>query len=381
MKEKRMAQATRADQLRESKNPLFGSNKLKLGTFCTNLSHGCAISSVEGTLKADWPSTLALAQMGDEMGFEALVPVGRWKGFGGVTNFNNAGFECFTWAAGIGASVKGPSVFATSHVPTMHPVMAAKQSTTIDHLTDGRFTLNIVTGWFQPEIEMFGEPQMEHDMRYERAAEWLDVIKKLWTLEEEFDFEGKFYKIKKGWLQPKPIQKPYPVVMNAGGSDKGRHYAAKFCDVAFVAVQSHDPTQIKAQVDKYRTLAREYGREIQVWTNAYIVQGETEKAARDFHHYYVHEQGDWVAVETLVTTMGINAQTFPPGVLQHLKEHFIAGWGGFPLVGTKEQVVEGLAMLSNAGLDGVILSWARYLEEMRQFQAETFPLLAQAGLR
>ena len=99
-----------------------------------------------------------------------------------------------------------------------------------------------------------------------------------WTLEEEFDFEDKFYKIKKGWLQPKPIQKPYPVVMNAGGSDKGRHYAAKFCDVAFVAVQSHDPTQIKAQVDKYRTLAREYGREIQGWTNAYIVQGETEKA-------------------------------------------------------------------------------------------------------
>jgi alkanesulfonate monooxygenase SsuD/methylene tetrahydromethanopterin reductase-like flavin-dependent oxidoreductase (luciferase family) len=378
-----MAQPARADQLREAKNPLFASkSKLKLGTFCSNLSHGCAISSIDGTLKADWPSTLALAQMGDEMGFEALVPVGRWKGFGGVTNFNNAGFECFTWAAGIGASVKGPSVFATSHVPTMHPVMAAKQSTTIDHLTNGRFTLNIVTGWFQPEIEMFGEPQMEHDMRYERAIEWLDVIKKLWTLEEEFDFEGKFYKIKKGWLQPKPIQKPYPVVMNAGGSDKGRHYAAKFCDVAFVAVQSHDPAQIKAQVDKYRDLARdEYGRELQVWTNAYIVQGETEKAAKDFHHYYVHEKGDWVAVENLVTTMGINAQTFPPGVLQHLKEHFIGGWGGFPLVGTKEQVVDGLAMLSKAGFDGVILSWARYIEEMRQFQQETFPLLAQAGLR
>ena len=80
-------------------------------------------------------------------------------------------------------------------------------------------------------------------------------------------------------------------------------------------------------------------------------------------------------------TPGINAQTFPPGVVQQLKEHFMAGWGGFPLVGTKEQVVDGLALLSNAGLDGVILSWARYIEEMRQFQAETFPLLAQAGLR
>ena len=97
---------TRADQLREAKNPLYGPRKLKLGTFSSNLSGGCAISKIDGVLKADWPSTLALARMGDEMEFEALVPVGRWKGFGGVTNFNGAGFESFTWAAGIGASTK-----------------------------------------------------------------------------------------------------------------------------------------------------------------------------------------------------------------------------------------------------------------------------------
>ena len=90
------------------------------------------------------------------MEFEALVPVGRWRGFGGVTNFNGPGFEAFSWAAGIGASTKYSSVFATSHVPTVHPIMAAKQCTTIDHITGGRFTLNVVTGWHKPEIEMFG---------------------------------------------------------------------------------------------------------------------------------------------------------------------------------------------------------------------------------
>jgi FMNH2-dependent dimethyl sulfone monooxygenase len=372
---------TRAEQLREASNPLFSDRKLKLGTFSSNLSGGCAISTIDGVLEADWPSTLELARMGDEMGFEALVPVGRWKGFGGVTNFNGAGFESFTWAAGIGASTTRSGIFATSHVPTMHPVMAAKQATTVDHLSNGRFTLNIVTGWYQPEIEMFGEPQMEHDERYERAMEWLDVIKLLWTREEEFDFEGRFYRVKKGWLQPKPIQKPYPVVMNAGGSEKGRQFATKFCDVAFVAVQSHDPDSIRRQVEKYRTLARDHGRQIQVWTNAYIVQGETEKEAKDFFHYYVHERGDWVAADNLVTMLGINSQTLPPGVEQQLKAHFIAGWGGFPLVGTKEQVVDGLALLAKVGFDGVILSWARYIEEMRQFRSETYPLLEQAGLR
>ena len=264
----------------------------------------------------------------------------------------------------------------------MHPVMAAKQGMTIDHLTGGRFSLNVVTGWYRPEIEMFGEPQMEHDERYDRAVEWLDVIKQLWTREEEFDFDGRYYTIKKGWLAPKPVQKPYPAVMNAGGSDKGRHYAAKYCDVAFTVLASHKLEDMAEQVARYRRLAREeYGREIQVWTNAYIVQGETEKDARDFFNHYVHAQGDWEAVDNLVTMLGINAQSLPPGVEQQLKEHFIAGWGGFPVVGSKEQVVDKLALLSKAGFDGAVLSWARYVDEMREFQTETLPLLVQAGLR
>ena len=76
---------SRPDQLRDARNPLFNERKLKLGTFSSNLSHGCAISKIDGTLKADWPSTSALAEMADAMDFEALVPVGRWKGFGGET--------------------------------------------------------------------------------------------------------------------------------------------------------------------------------------------------------------------------------------------------------------------------------------------------------
>jgi len=171
-------------------------------------------------------------------------------------------------------------------------------------------------------------------------------------------------------------------VMNAGGSEKGRHYAAKYCDVAFIVLSSHAFDDIKAQIDKYRKFAREeYGRDLQVWTNAYIVQDETEEAAKKFLNHYVYEKGDWEAVDNLVTTMGINAQTMPPQVLQQLKAHFIAGWAGYPLIGTKEQVVDGLGTLSRAGFDGVILSWAKYVDQMAEFQKITYPLLTQSGLR
>ena len=372
----------RIQSLQAVDHPLFNDRKLKLGTFSTNLSGGCAISTIDGTLKAAWPETLSLARMADAMGFEALVPVGRWKGFGGPTNFNGEGFESFTWAAAISAATRDAGVFATTHVPTIHPIFAAKMGTTIDHVSNGRFVLNIVTGWFKPEIEMFGKAQLPHDDRYKMAAEWLEIVKRLWTEDKEFDHDGQFYQVKAGWCAPKPVHKPYPPIMNAGGSETGRHFAAKYCDVAFVVFHNHDKDEMRRQVAAYRDLARkEYGREIKVWGNAYIVQGETEKEARDFFNHYVHEKGDWQAASNLLDTMGLNTQTLPAEAYSWIKEHFIAGWGGYPLIGTKEQIVDGLKDLSDVGLDGTLLAWARYDEGMKEFQETTYPLVVQAGLR
>jgi dimethylsulfone monooxygenase len=372
----------KAEIMKRETSPLYNDRKMKLATFCTNLSGGCAITTIDGVLEADWPSTLSLARLGDAMEFEALVPVGRWQGFGGKTNFNGAGFEAFSWAAGIGASTKYPAIFATSHVPTIHPIMAAKQAQTIDHITGGRFALNIVTGWHKPEIEMFGAPLLEHDTRYEMAEEWLAIIRRLWTEDEDFDFSGKFYNIKRGHLQPKPIQQPYPVLMNAGGSERGRHFAAKNCDVAFVIFNPEDPARAKELINKYKKLAREeYGREIQVWAASYMVQGHTEKEARDFYKYYVHEKGDWEAATNLVETMGLSTGILNPDTLQAMKEHFIAGWGGYPLIGTPEQIVDSFSVLVDIGLDGTLLSWAQYETGMRDFQKDVLPLMKQAGLR
>jgi FMNH2-dependent dimethyl sulfone monooxygenase len=363
-------------------NPLYNQHRLKLGTFSSNLSGGCAITTIDRVLQATWPDTLALARMADEMEFEALVPVGRWKGFGGVTNFNGAGFECLSWAAGIAASTSRCGIFSTTHVPTIHPVMAAKQVTTIDHISGGRFALNIVTGWYTGEIDMFGETLMDHDQRYDRALEWLEILKLLWTREEEFDYVGHFYQVRKGWLAPKPLQKPHPVVMCAGGSGKGRDFAARHCDVAFVACNTEDLDETRARIADYRRYAREEcGRELMIWSNAYIVQAPTEKEARDFHHHYVYEKGDWEAATNLVETMGARTEIMTPEILRAMKANFIGGWGGYPLIGTRDQIVDGLRMMAGLGLDGTLLSWPRYIEGMREFQTETFPLVKQAGLR
>lgn len=368
---------------RHATNPVFGSRKLKLGTFQTNMDSGCVMSSLEGRLKITWPNTLALARLADAMEFEAIVPVARWRGFGGANNPQGPGFETYTWAAGIAASTSYPSVAATSHVTINHPITAAKQCTTIDHISGGRLMLNIVTGWNKPEIDMFGTPMLSHDERYDCAEEWLEVVRKLWASEEEFDHDGRYYHIKRGYLQPKPIQRPFPAVMNAGGSERGRRFAAQHCDVVYTVLTSTDVDDCKAHVKAYREMAhREFGRDLKVWSLAYIVQGETEAEARAFYDDYVNAKGDWEAATNVIDTMGINAKTIPPDRLQAMKERFIAGWSGYPLVGSKEQIVDGLVTMSKTmGLDGVLLSWPLYEEGMREFQRVTYPLLVEAGLR
>jgi FMNH2-dependent dimethyl sulfone monooxygenase len=370
------------DEARAATNPLFNDTKLKLGTFSTNLSGGCTISTADGMLEMNWPNTTALSTMADEMAFEALVPVGRWKGFGGETNFNGEGFECYTWAAAMSVQNKNSAIFATSHVPTVHPCMAAKQGMTIDHISGGRFTLNVVTGWFAPEIEMFGAPLFEHDDRYDMAIEWLDIIKKLWTYDEEFNYDGKYYTVKNAICGPLPIQKPHPVVMSAGASPRGREFAAKYADVAFTNLEEHNLEYMKGRVEQYKKYAREeFGRDIKVWMNAYIFQADSEKDAQDYWDYCVLEKGDYVAADNLIDTMGINSLSIPEPILKTLKEHFMAGWGGFPIIGTKEQVVDALQLIADAGFDGTLLSWPKYIEGMKEFQEVTYPLVKQAGLR
>jgi FMNH2-dependent dimethyl sulfone monooxygenase len=371
-------------QDRQKTNPALSTRRLKLGTFQTNLDSGCVMSELDGRLDLTWANTVALAKLSEEMEFEALVPVARWMGWGGKTNPQGPGFEAYTWAAGISASVPKVGVVSTSHITINHPIIAAKQSAAIDHISDGRFILNIVTGWVQPEIEMFGQPMLGHEERYACAEEWLGIVKRLWTEDESFDHEGRYFKIAKGYLAPKPIQYPYPAIMNAGASDLGRHYAVRHCDLVFTVIRTGGLDECRAHVLAYHTLAREqYNRDIKVWTLVNIVQGETEKEARDFYNYYVHQRGDWEAAKNMVEIFSLetNKRNVSPERIKPLQEAFIQGWGGLPIVGTKEQVVDALITLSKAGLDGVLVAFPRYEEGMRQFRDVTYPLLKQAGLR
>jgi alkanesulfonate monooxygenase SsuD/methylene tetrahydromethanopterin reductase-like flavin-dependent oxidoreductase (luciferase family) len=357
-------------------NALFNANKLKLGIFGTNCSSGCTATTAEGTLQTTWPNTLEIAQIADEAGIEALVPIARWKGFGGQTDFNGAAFETYTWAAGLAAATRQIALFSTSHVLTTHPIVAAKQAATIDHISNGRFALNVVCGWYQHEFEMFDYSLSDHDGLYEYADEWLKIVRRLWTEEAEWDFQGRFFHVQHGYSLPKPIQRPVPV-MNAGSSAVGARFAAREADLCFISMSAHDEDTGKAKIEQLRTLARdEFGRETQIWTSCGIVCRPTEREAMDFARHYIVEKGDWEAARNIARGR------YPDHAPRDGEPLRSPGWGSYLVVGTPQQVAERMVHLSNhLGLDGVVLSWVNYSDEMHYWNAEVMPLLEQSGLR
>ena len=363
-----------------SSNPIAaGPNRLKLGVFGLNVSSGCSMTSAADTLRIDWEESVRIARAAEAAGIEALVPVARWRGFGGATNFNHRSFETMTWAAGLAAATERIGIFATVHVPTVHPVRAAKEIATIDHISRGRFALNIVAGWNEPEIRMFGVSQREHDQRYAYADEFTALLKRLWT-ENDFDFSGNFFNVPGAYSEPKPVQRPWPLIMSAGNSPAGRDFAARHADLNF-ALGPDLPT-LAATCADIKHLARErYERELSVFTMGYVVCRETEREALRYRDYYVKEKGDFAAAQNLLETLIPNSQSALGDQYRAMIENFIAGYSAMPLVGTPEQVVDGMVEMARAGFDGLTLSWVDYDEGLAQYRDQLRPLLIQSGLR
>ena len=120
---------------------------------------------------------------------------------------------------------------------------------------------------------------------------------------------------------------------------------------------------------------------MQIFGQAYIVCRETEKEAQDFVREYVYDRGDWEGVRNLLDVLIPNSQSALGDGWESMAANLIAGYGAIPLVGTPEQIIDGMLAFSAAGLDGITLSWVNYDEGLTQFHDTLLPMMKQAGLR
>ena len=363
-----------------NRRALCSENTLKLGLFGANCSSGRAVTKVPERWSGSWPDCLRLARMADDAGIEFMLPVGRWKGYGGDTDYQGETLETITWASGLLAATQRLTVFGTVHAPMFHPLIAAKQFVTADHIGNGRFGLNVVCGWNADEFTMFGARLLDHEARYAHAQEWLDAIKLAWSAVDDFDFEGDFIQLKQVRAKPKPVGGARPIIMNAGASPTGQAFAIRNCDALFSMTPKGKLTEFAAHVAQAKALARGQGRELDVYTVAVVTCRPTLAEAAAYYQHSVIDNADWAAVDRIMAMRGDTRERWPDDY-EERRLHQANGMGGVPVIGDPDTVARDLADIAAAGARGIALSFVNYTEELPYFRDEVLPRLQRLGLR
>jgi dimethylsulfone monooxygenase len=259
---------------------MYSANKLKLGLFGANCSSGRAVTMAAQCWSGSWQDNLTLARMAEDLGIEFMLPIGRWKGYGGDTDYQGTTLETLTWASGLLAKTERLVVFGTVHAPLIHPVIAAKQFVTADHIGEGRVGLNVVCGWNESEFEMFG---VEHATTKSvtntprngstRLRQYGPALRSLIST-ASISGSGRFA----------PSQSHIAIrdrsIMNAGASAAGQSFAiATNCDALFIAPPKGDFGDWKRVVREVKNQAQQQGCQIAVYTVGVITCKPTRRAA------------------------------------------------------------------------------------------------------
>jgi alkanesulfonate monooxygenase SsuD/methylene tetrahydromethanopterin reductase-like flavin-dependent oxidoreductase (luciferase family) len=365
---------------RESNPMLDDANRIKLAVFCSNVARGTSISTAEDLPKGSWPEAKRICMAADEAGFDAAIPLGRWKFNSRARPMDDRVIEPFTFATAIGALTERISVFSTVHMPLFHPVITAAICSSIDHVSGGRFAINVVAGFNSAEFKMFGIEQLPHDERYEYAAEWMELAKRAWTSEEVFDFSGRYFDVEGVVGKPLPLQQPYPVIMSAGASPAGRDFAARHADLNFVHLSGWDGIR-KGVEEVESSVPAGSDRRPGVLAGGYMVCADTEEEAWRRYHYVVRDRLDREAASLFTKDFNRQAESALVVAEQERVDRMAAGFNALPLVGTPEQVVERIQKMSDGGISGLAISFDDYEEGIEAYDRAVRPLLIEAGLR
>jgi alkanesulfonate monooxygenase SsuD/methylene tetrahydromethanopterin reductase-like flavin-dependent oxidoreductase (luciferase family) len=259
------------------------------------------------------------------------------------------------------------------------PAVAAKQMVTADHIGGGRFGLNIVCGWYQKEFDMLGVELGEHERRYDLGQEWIDLVSRIWSEDEPFDFEGEFFRTKGTLLSPKPVSRQRPMVVCAGTSGRGREYAVKNADMLFHTF--YDYEKFRKDCADLRNAGRVMGRDVGLFTNIGVVCRPTQKEAEEYHHFYAVEHADTEACRIMMVERGIDTDDISEEDRRRFHMRAATANGATPVVGDPDSVAEQLAKLSEAGADAVAVGLPNYLKDLPIIVEEVLPRLEHRGLR
>jgi FMNH2-dependent dimethyl sulfone monooxygenase len=259
-----------------------------------------------------------------------------------------------------------------------HPAVVAKQLATIDHISNGRVAINVVSGWFKGEFTAIGEPWLEHDERYRRSEEFIRALRGIWT-EDNFTFLGDFYRFHDYTLRPKPVQKPHPEIFQGGSSRAARDMAARVSDWYFTNGNSVEG--VKTQIDDIQKKAAALGRKPKIGINAFIIARDTEQEAKQVLSDII-KHADAEAVNAFGDAVKQAGKASPEGQGNWATSSFedlVQYNDGFRtgLIGTPDQIARRIVEYKAAGVDLILSGFLHFQEEVEYFGKKVLPLVRE----
>ncbi|MGC4378343.1 FMNH2-dependent alkanesulfonate monooxygenase [Fictibacillus sp. Mic-4] len=335
---------------------------------------GRYLGTVKGGRPAEYSYFKQIAQAADRLGYSGvLIPTGK------------ACEDPWVIASSLAAETKRLKFLIAVRPGLMVPSVAARMTSTLDRLSNGRLLINVVTGG--DPVELAGDGVfLDHDARYEATDEFLTIWRSL-VKGENVNFTGKHLKVEDGSLLFPPVQKPYPPIYFGGSSRAGQEVAAKHSDVYLTWGET--PAQVEQKINHVRRLAEQQGRNIKFGIRLHVIVRETEQEAWEAADRLIRYVDD----ETIESAQRVFARYDSTGQKRMAELHkggrealeispnlwagvgLVRGGAGTALVGNPETIAERIKEYADLGIESFIFSGYPHLEEAYRVAELLFPLL------
>lgn len=321
-------------------------------------------------MEATWAQVSRLARRSEQIGFD--VTLLAELNLNDIKGIEAPALDAWSTAAAL-AAVTSEIELMVAVRPTFHlPALLAKQAANIDHISGGRLSLNVVSSWWADEARMYGVSFEQHDDRYARTAEWLEVVDGVWS-RDHFSYSGRFYRVEDNVLQPKPLAKPRPILYAGGESEAAKELIAEKCDAYLM--HGDPPERVAAKVADMSARRERLGLpRLRFGVAGYAVVRDSERAAkaelaritdvRQSAAGFANFQ-QWLAGTQLEQKLSIEDYSVSNRGLRS------------GLVGTPAEVQEQVARFAEAGVDLLLLQFSPQYEEMERFSEAVIRPLRQ----
>ncbi|PSB30035.1 LLM class flavin-dependent oxidoreductase [Stenomitos frigidus] len=302
----------------------------------------------------------------EQYGFDFAFSMVKWRGYGGEIEHWDYALESFNLMAGLAAVTSTIDLYASIAIPTVHPAVVARMAVTIDDISNGRFGINIVSGWNKLEYSQMGilADDSYLSYRYEYATEYVEILKRLWA-EGRVTYKGKFFELTDCLCQPKP-SRDIPIVC-AGQSDRGIQFTAELGHYNFVLGELETVSDINLRL---KQKASDCKRQVGTYALFTVVAAPTDAAAQA-RVQALAENADMTAIQAwggaLATDKGGGMSTAMQA------EMFM----GIPtIVGSYATVAAKLDQLATkTTIDGVLFTFPNFVDDITNFGEAVIPLL------